>query len=366
MPYSILAALASAALFGVSTPLAKLLLEEIPPIALAGLLYIGFGAGLLTWRAARRTIGRESLASEAPLARADWPWMAGAIFAGGMVAPVLLMLGLERTSGAATSLLLNLEGVFTALLAWFVFHENVDKRIAIGFFLIAGGGLLLSWEGAPVGGLPLGVIAIVAACLGWAIDNNLTQRVSASDPVQIAGIKGLAAGCVNISLALLSGWRPTVTVTLLAAPVLGLFGYGISLTLFVWCLRHLGTARTGAYFSVAPFFGAAAALLVLAERPGPAFWIATVMMATGVWLHVSERHSHVHRHEHLVHTHSHRHDDHHQHEHGPAWSGTEPHTHTHEHQPLVHAHPHYPDLHHRHRHGKTRRARARKPGVTQD
>jgi len=315
MRNSILAALASAGLFGLSTPLAKVLVAEVPPVALAGLLYLGSGIGLLTWRYARgHTLSRQG-AHEAPLASADWPWLAGAILAGGVVAPVLLMLGLERTTGAAASLLLNLEGVFTALLAWFVFHENVDRRIAIGFTLIAGGGMLLSWEGAPEGGLPLGALAIIAACLGWAIDNNLTQRVSASDPVQIAVIKGLVAGGVNLSLAMMTGWQPSFTTAMLAAPILGLFGYGISLTLFVWSLRHLGTARTGAYFSVAPFFGAAMAMLILAEKPGSAFWFAAVMMAIGVWLHITERHSHVHRHEQLVHTHAHRHDEHHQHEH---------------------------------------------------
>lgn len=350
MPRSILIALASAALFGLSTPLAKVLLAEVPPVALAGLLYLGSGIGLFAWRHVRGRLSRGRVAREAPLARADWPWMAGAILAGGVLAPVLLMLGLDRTSGATASLLLNLEGVFTALLAWFVFRENFDRRIAVGFALIAGGGVLLSWEGAPAGGLPLGALAIAAACLGWAIDNNLTQRVSASDPVQIAGIKGLIAGGVNLSLALLTGWQPTATVALLAAPVLGLFGYGISLTLFVWSLRHLGTARTGAYFSVAPFFGAAMALPILGERPSSAFWWAAFMMAVGVWLHVSERHSHVHRHDRLVHTHAHRHDEHHRHEHDASWDGTEPHTHEHAHEPLVHAHPHYPDLHHRHRH----------------
>lgn len=277
--------------------------------------------------------------------------MAGAILAGGVIAPVLLMLGLERTSGSAAALLLNLEGVFTALLAWFVFHENVDRRIAVGFFLIAGGGVLLSWgEGAPASGLPLGALAVAAACLGWAVDNNLTQRVSGSDPVQVAGIKGLAAGCVNLALAWTMGWQPGALLPVFAALVLGFLGYGVSLSLFVWSLRHLGTARTGAYFSVAPFFGAAMALLILAERPGSAFWLAAGMMAMGVWLHVTERHAHVHRHERLVHAHAHRHDEHHQHEHGEPWDGSEPHTHSHEHAPLVHSHPHYPDLHHRHRH----------------
>ncbi|MCB1788077.1 MAG: EamA family transporter [Gammaproteobacteria bacterium] len=350
MRYPIVAALASALLFGLSTPVAKILVSEVPPVALAGLLYLGSGAGLLAWRFARSRLFLRPAAHEVPLARADWPWLAGAILAGGVVSPILLLSGLERTSGATASLLLNLEGVFTALLAWFVFHENVDRRIAIGFTLIAGGGMLLSWEGAPEGGLPLGALAIIAACLGWAIDNNLTQRVSASDPGQIAGIKGLVAGSVNLLLAVSTGWQPASTAALIAAPVLGLFGYGISLALFVWSLRHLGTARTGAYFSVAPFFGAALALLILAERPGSAFWLATVMMMIGVWLHVTERHSHIHRHEHLVHAHVHRHDEHHQHEHGDSWDGTEPHTHEHAHEPLVHAHPHYPDLHHRHRH----------------
>lgn len=350
MSYSILVALASAALFGLSTPLAKLLVAEIPPVALAGLLYLGSGVGLLVWRHLRGHIYRDQILREAPLSRDDWPWMAGAILAGGVLAPILLMLGLQRTSGAAASLLLNLEGVFTALLAWFVFHENFDRRIAIGFALIAGGGVLLSWEGAPVDGLPFGALAIVGACLGWAVDNNLTQRISASDPVQIAGLKGLVAGSVNLVLALLLGWQPIAMLELLAAPILGLFGYGISLTLFVWSLRHLGTARTGAYFSVSPFFGAAMALLIFAERPDSAFWLAAVMMAIGVWLHVTERHSHVHRHEPVVHTHRHNHDEHHRHEHDGLWDGVEPHTHEHTHELLVHAHPHYPDLHHRHRH----------------
>lgn len=346
----VLAALASAMLFGLSTPLAKVLVDELPPVALAGLLYLGSGVGLLTWRWWKQRRTATTTVQEAPLVRADWGWMTGAILAGGVIAPVLLMLGLERTSGSAAALLLNLEGVFTALLAWFVFHENVDRRIAVGFFLIAGGGVLLSWEGAPAGGLPLGVLLVAAACLGWAVDNNLTQRVSGSDPVQVAGIKGLAAGCVNLTLAAALGWQPEALLSVCAALILGFLGYGVSLSLFVWSLRHLGTARTGAYFSVAPFFGAAIALLIFAERPGALFWVAAVMMAIGVWLHITERHAHLHRHERLVHTHAHRHDEHHQHEHEEPWDGSEPHTHAHEHVPLVHSHPHYPDLHHRHRH----------------
>jgi drug/metabolite transporter (DMT)-like permease len=261
------------------------------------------------------------------------------------------MLGLAHTQAASAALLLNLEGVFTALLAWFVFRENVDRRVATGFILIAGAGVLLSWEGAPAAGLPLGALAVVAACLAWAVDNNLTQRVCGSDPMQVAGLKGLVAGGINLAIAAFTGWLPPAAPTVLAALGVGLLGYGVSLSLFVWALRYLGTARTGAYFSVAPFFGAASAMALLAERPGALFWVATVLMAVGVWLHVTERHDHPHRHERLTHTHMHRHDEHHQHEHPRGWDGVEPHTHAHEHAPVLHTHPHYPDLHHRHGHG---------------
>jgi len=348
---AILAALVSAVLFGASTPLAKVLLAHVPPLALAGLLYLGAGVGLLFLRWMWRGLRRETTEQEAPLAGSDWWWLAGAILAGGVLAPALLMLGLTYTQAASAALLLNLEGVFTALLAWFVFHENVDRRVAAGFFLIAGAGVLLSWESAPAAGLPLGALAVIAACLAWAVDNNLTQHVSGSDPMQVAGLKGLVAGSINLTIAISTGWTPPAVPVALTALGVGLLGYGVSLSLFVWALRHLGTARTGAYFSVAPFFGAATAVLLLAERPGALFWVAAVLMAIGVWLHVTERHDHPHRHERLTHTHMHRHDEHHQHEHPDGWGGVEPHTHEHEHAPVVHMHPHYPDLHHRHRHG---------------
>ncbi len=351
MRLAILAALLSALLFGASTPLAKVLLAQVPPLALAGLLYLGAGLGLTLLRWVWRGIGRERTSQEAPLAGSDWWWLAGAILVGGVVAPVLLMLGLAHTQAASTALLLNLEGVFTALLAWFVFHENVDRRVATGFFLIAGAGVLLSWEGAPAAGLPLGALAVIAACLAWAVDNNLTQRVSGSDPMQVAGLKGLVAGGINLAIAVSTGWTPPAVPIAFAALGVGLLGYGVSLSLFVWALRHLGTARTGAYFSVAPFFGAATAMLLLSERPGTLFWVAAVLMAIGVWLHVTERHDHPHRHEPLTHSHSHRQDEHHQHEHAAQWGAVEPHTHAHEHKPLLHSHPHYPDLHHRHLHG---------------
>jgi drug/metabolite transporter (DMT)-like permease len=343
---AIVYALASAALFGASTPLAKLLVGEVQPLALAGLLYLGSGIGLLAWFLLRRRGERAT-----NLSRADLPWLAGAILAGGVVGPALLMYGLTRTDGATASLLLNLEAVLTASIAWIVFRENVDRRVFLGMVAIVAGGVVLSWDEMPRAGGLAGPLLIAGACLAWAIDNNLTRRVSGGDAVTIAGLKGLVAGAANLSIALFHGASLPGTGILASAAAVGFFGYGISLVLFVVALRNLGTARTGAYFSVAPFFGAALALLVLRESSSAAFWIAAALMALGVWLHLTERHEHEHLHEPMEHTHPHVHDEHHQHGHGFAWEGDEPHAHPHTHRRMTHSHPHYPDLHHRHDHG---------------
>jgi drug/metabolite transporter (DMT)-like permease len=339
-------ALASAALFGASTPLAKLLVGEVQPLLLAGLLYLGSGLGLLAWFLLRKPAERA-----AGLSKADLPWLAGAIAAGGIAGPALLMYGLTRTNGATASLLLNLESVLTASIAWIVFRENVDRRVFLGMAAIVAGGVVLSWGEAPRAGGLLGPLLIAGACLAWAVDNNLTRRVSGGDAVTIAGLKGLVAGTANLALALFQGAQLPGGAILASAAAVGLLGYGISLVLFVVALRNLGTARTGAYFSVAPFFGAALALLLLRESPSAAFWIAAALMALGVWLHLTERHEHEHLHEPMEHVHPHVHDDHHQHRHGFAWQGDEPHTHAHTHRRMTHSHPHYPDLHHRHDHG---------------
>jgi drug/metabolite transporter (DMT)-like permease len=337
-------ALAAAVLFGASAPLAKLLIAESSPQLIAGLLYLGSGLGL-----AIVTLVRGKQAKESPLRRGDVPWLAGAIASGGVIAPLLLMLGLSRADAAAGALLLNLEGVLTALIAWFVFRENFDRRIALGMLAIVVGGVTLSWSGAPTWGFA-GPVLIAGACLGWAIDNNLTQKVSGGNPVQIAMLKGLVAGVVNTGLALFLGARlPGLGVTS-ATLALGFASYGVSLTLFVYALRLLGTARTGAYFSVAPFVGAALAVVLFRQTPGIGLLVGAAMMAVGVWLHVTERHEHEHRHELLDHEHSHVHDEHHQHEHGPDDPPGEPHAHRHRHEPMTHSHPHYPDIHHRHDH----------------
>ncbi len=341
-------ALAAAALFGISTPLAKLLTGSVPPVMLAGILYAGSGMGLSLWMLFRSVWSNAR--TEAPLARRDMPWLAGAVLFGGVLGPVLLMLGLASTPAASASLLLNLESVLTAVIAWVVFRENVDRRVLLGMLAIVAGMVLLSWQWPVSATLPWGSLAIAAACLCWALDNNLTRPVSGGDPVQIAAIKGGVAGVINVVIALAMGYRLPAALPLLAAGLVGFLGYGVSLVLFVLALRRLGTARTGAYFSTAPFVGAGVSLLVFAEPPGTVFWLAGALMALGVWLHVSERHAHVHAHDAMAHDHGHRHDAHHQHAHDFPWDGQEPHTHPHQHLPLVHSHPHYPDLHHRHHH----------------
>ena len=348
LPRGVGAALLAAALFGASTPFAKLLLREVDPWLLAGVLYLGSGLGLLGLVAIlRRARGARA---EAPLQGQDWIWLGLAIAAGGGGGPVLLMLGLSRTAATTAALLLNLEGVFTALLAWRVFRENVDRRIALGMAAIVVGGIVLTGGTlAPSGGIA-GPLAIVAACLAWAIDNNLTRRIASADPLRIAMLKGCAAGVVNVGIALSLGAAWPASVPLAAGALLGLGGYGISLVLFVVALRHVGAARTGAYFSLAPFFGAALGVALLREPITGALILAGVLMGWGVWLHVTEEHSHEHAHHATAHAHRHVHDEHHQHVHEDAAPPGEPHSHWHVHEPLRHRHPHYPDIHHRHDH----------------
>ena len=336
------AALAAAALFGAGTPMAKQLLGTVDPWLLAGLLYLGSGVGLALWRLFTR-------AEPVKLPADQRVWLAGAVVAGGVLGPLLLMFGLSRMPASGASLLLNSEGVFTALLAWFVFKENFDRRIALGMVAIVAGALVLSWPGEARIGEAWPALAVLGACAAWAVDNNLTRKVALADATWIASIKGLVAGSVNLALGLAVGASLPPLPWLAGALLLGLGAYGISLTLFVVALRHLGTARTGAYFSVAPFFGAALAVAWLGEPVTPGLLVAGALMAAGVWLHLTERHDHAHAHHAEEHDHEHEHDEHHLHEHaeGPV-AGR--HSHRHRHEPLTHTHPHFPDAHHRHGH----------------
>ncbi len=341
-------ALLAAVLFGASTPLAKRLIQDVDPWMLAGLLYLGSGLGLAAHRAVRRVLAGSGKHYGA-VRGADRLWLGSAILSGGVLAPVLMMYGLARTAASASSLLLNLEGVFTTLIAWCIFRENFDRRIALGVLAITAGAVLLSVDGTFAAGGLIGPLAIAGACLAWAIDNNLTGRVSLGDATQIAMLKGLAAGTVNVSIAAAMGNRwPQWNAAAVAGGV-GFVGYGISLVLFVVALRHLGAARTGAYFSTAPFVGAAVAVL-FGEPLTVQLMTAGLLMGVGLWLHLTERHEHEHVHEPLFHEHLHVHDDHHRHSHPPGQMPDLPHSHWHSHPPRVHTHHHFPDAHHRHGH----------------
>lgn len=342
-------ALVSAALFGISTPAAKSLVGAIGPIMVAGIFYCGAGIGLALLRRLVRVI----LAPEAraqSLQRRDFVWLAGAIAAGGVAGPILLMMGLARTDAATASLLLTLEGAATALMAWFIFHENFNRRVESGMIALVAGAAVLAWSGAPTLISLVGPAAIVGACIMWGLDNNLTRKVSLADPLQIVELKGLIAGPVNIALAYWAGESLPNPSNALLAGFVGFLGYGVSVALFVVALRHLGAARTGAYFSTAPFVGAAVAVVALGEPMTVQLILAGGLMGLGVWLHLTERHEHEHIHEPMTHTHSHMHDEHHQHQHDPDAPPGEPHSHAHYHGWLKHTHPHTPDMHHEHRH----------------
>ncbi len=338
-------ALTAAALFGAATPFASRLAGDTPPAVLAGLLYLGSGMALslsmLVW----------PLGHEARLVRRDMPWLAGAILFGGGLGPLLLVVGLHTTLAATASLLLNLEVVLTALVAWVFFHEGFNRRVGIGLSAILGGGIIASWQSR--GGLSFstGALAIAGACGCWAIDNNLTQRVSSADPRQIATLKGLIAGSANLAIGIavggsLPGWSKSI-----GAMTIGAFGYGLSLMLFVIALRHLGSARTGAYFGVAPFVGVIVAITIFGEPLMARMVPAGLLMAFGVWLHLSEHHDHQHQHEPLIHAHLHTHDDdQHAHEHSASVLANGAHSHEHRHESTIHRHTHRPDIHHRHAH----------------
>jgi drug/metabolite transporter (DMT)-like permease len=349
-PVAVFAALASAVLFGVSTPAAKALLGVVDPVILAGLFYCGAGIGITLLRILAGPILNAPAARQQPLARRDYGWLAGAIALGGVAGPVLLMLGLSRTPAATASLLLTMEGTATALLAWFVFQENFDRRIALGMACLVAGAAMVSWSGTPTIESLAGPLAIIAACIAWGIDNNLTRKVSLADPLQIVQVKGLIAGPVSLLLGLWAGGSLPGPVGILLAALVGFVCYGLSLALFVVALRHLGAARTGAYFSTAPFIGAATAVVASQQPLTIQLVAAGALMALGVWLHVTERHAHLHTHARMVHAHAHTHDEHHRHPHEPQDPPGEPHTHAHEHEPLTHSHPHVPDMHHDHRH----------------
>jgi drug/metabolite transporter (DMT)-like permease len=317
---------------------------------LAGLLYLGSGVGLGAMLALRRILGRRAAnRSEAPLARGDLLPLAGAVLAGGIAAPVALLWGLAGMHAADAALLLNFESILTTFIAAAIFREAVGGRVWLAAGVMLAAGTLLAYD--PQASLRFSphALAVVGACALWALDNNLTRAVSASDPLQIAAIKGAVAGSVNLALGLALGNAAPGIGVAGAALAIGFASYGLSLVLFIHALRHLGAARTAAHFGTAPFIGAAVAIALLGEPVTAALAAAAALMALATWLVLTETHAHEHTHAHLEHTHGHVHDEHHRHDHRGD-EGPEPHAHAHVHLPINHAHPHLPDLHHRHDH----------------
>jgi drug/metabolite transporter (DMT)-like permease len=340
--------LGAATLFGLSAPVSKLLLPASGPLMLASLLYLGGGIGLSLLGPLTRLRRDKPPEREARLRAGDVPLLAGVILCGGMLGPVLMLVGLGRLSGVEASLLLNLEGPFTILLALLVFGEHLGRSAAVAAGLILSGAAVLGIEAGELHGDVLGVLALAGACLAWAVDNNLSQRLSLKNPVAVVRVKGLGAGTCTLVLALLTGQRFPAPGVLALALVLGCASYGVSIVLDTYALRYLGAAREAAWFATAPFIGALAAVPLLHERLGWREGLAGGLMVAGVVLLLHERHSHVHTHEPLTHEHLHVHDAHHQHTHeGPV---REPHSHPHRHEPLTHEHPHVSDVHHRHGH----------------
>jgi len=342
----------SAILFGLSAPLAKLLGRNIPPLVMAGLLYIGSFIGLSLYAVTTRIFKTNPDRKPAPLDKKDFPWLAGSIIAGGMIAPFCLMTGLTMVTGFSASLMLNLEGIATAVIAVFLFKENAGRRLWLALACTTAAGVFLSWDPARGKFSIAGPLLILLAMICWGVDNNLTRNISEKDPVQIAKIKGLIAGTGSLLIAYVLGIRISLDPTLALVLALGSFSYGVSLVFFIKALKGLGASRTGTFFSIAPFVGALASLIILKEWTGWVMFPATALMIIGLWIIGRERHAHLHVHKPTTHTHLHYHNDAH-HQHGHKEAIQEPHTHEHEHEEMAHIHSHWPDMHHWHEHEKS-------------
>ena len=342
-------AILAAALFGLSTPFAKLLVDDIPPVALAGLLYLGAFLGLGLFTILRRFVFGQHASQTGALRRTDLPWLAGAILSGGILAPIFLMVGLTLISGFSASLLLNMEGVATAIIATMLFKESLGRRLVVAILCVTVAGVLLTWDPSQGEWNLVGFLLLILAGFAWGFDNNLTRNICGRDPVQIALAKGGVAGTASLAVAIALGSDISLGLQIVWALVLGALSYGASLVFFVLALQGLGASRTGMFFSLGPFVGAAVSILVLRESLGWVVFPALALMILGVLALVYERHSHEHEHEEITHTHIHAHGDSgHDHCHTEPVRG--PHSHEHTHKAVVHNHVHWPDIHHRHIH----------------
>lgn len=354
-PNPVYSGLLAAILFGATAPLAKLLLADIGPVMLAGLLYLGCGTGLALYKVISVISVPAHHHPEAPLTRPDIPWICGAVLAGGVLGPILLMIGLSSIPAATASLLLNCELVMTAGIAFFFFHEHVGKRLTAAIILIIIAGTLLSLDPGGITAISFGALAVVAACFFWGLDNNLTSRIASKDPVMITVIKGICAGCISLLIAFSGNASVPSLTPAVYAMILGFFGYGLSIVLFIYTLRGAGAARAGSAFATAPFIGAILSLALFPGFPDILFWLSFVFMIAAIWLILSEHHLHLHTHWQVIHEHRHMHGDaHHVHLHENEKNGNpvKDHTHRHVHEPVTHEHSHTPDIHHRHSHGK--------------
>jgi drug/metabolite transporter (DMT)-like permease len=346
----IIQAIFAAILFGASAPLSKVLLGELDPIPLAGFLYLGSGLGAVIVMLFQGKRGKgQNL--EAQLTRPDFPWLSGAIIAGGIIAPIFLLIGLRITPASTASLLLNFETVATAMIAGLIFKEAIDKHIFWAIALITFASILLSWSSEGWGFSPAALL-ILAACFFWGLDNNFTRNISSKDPLVIVSIKGLVAGSFSLILALILGNPFPPMMIILLALLLGAICYGLSIYLIILSMRHLGSTRAYALFAIAPFAGMLLSFLLMNDKPLWNFWPGIVLMIVGTWIMISENHAHDHTHEPLFHTHKHCHpDEHHDHMHQPGeFLIHGEHSHEHQHASLDHEHKHTPDLHHRHFH----------------
>lgn len=343
-------AVLAAILFGASAPLAKLLLGEVEPISLAAFLYLGSGFGVLLFKFLLQS-RQSAVDTEAQITKADWKWLAGAVFAGGVAAPIILLFGLQNTPASTASLLLNFEGVATTLIAALIFKEAVGKYALWSILCVTIASIVLSWNMSGQWGISLGALGILGACVLWGIDNNLTRQISAKDPLIIVLIKGLGAGSFSLLLSLVLGHSLPRLEIILGALLLGSLSYGMSIVLFIHAMRGLGAARTSALFGTAPLVGVVLSVLLFHEPLTLLFAIGLLLMIAGAALLISEQHQHKHVHEALTHDHRHRHDDgHHNHDHPGMVSRNLTHSHSHTHERMEHEHPHLPDIHHRHSH----------------
>ncbi len=339
-------AILSAILFGISPVACKAIVGEMSPFLLAGLLYLGSGLGLVGVVLHQRIPISDNLGR---LSRHHCLYLIGAITAGGVAAPLFLAFGIRYGTATEVSLLLNFETVATTILAWMIFHEYIGYRLWIGKILIIGASILIIVSGSKGVHLSVPGLSVLAACILWGLDNNLTREIESLPASLLACVKGLSAGIFNILLSLFLFQSQVTAFQVTGALAIGALSYGASLVFFIHALREIGSARTSTWFASGPFIGTLLSVLVLGERPPGEYWIAALIMLSGMFFLYGESHLHRHQHKRLAHSHPHLHDEHHRHEHG-AEDVKEPHDHYHVHEKMTHSHVHWPDIHHRHGH----------------